>query len=62
MLMLQQWSGGAYPGFGFNDPEYSWVDYASQEGYPTLAIDRLGNGNSSHPNGITEVQCPAQAA
>lgn len=35
--------------------------WASHEGYPTLAIDRLGNGNSSHPNGVTVVQCPAQA-
>ncbi|KAF8863223.1 hypothetical protein BDZ45DRAFT_738558 [Acephala macrosclerotiorum] len=56
------WSGGGYPGFGFNDTEYSWVDYASQQGYPTFAFDRLGNGNSSHPNSITTVQCPAQAA
>lgn len=24
--------------------EYSWVTYANAQGYPTLAIDRLGNG------------------
>lgn len=35
--------------------------FASHEGYPTFAIDRLGNGNSSHPDAITVVQCPAQA-
>ncbi|KAE8450569.1 hypothetical protein EG329_006300 [Mollisiaceae sp. DMI_Dod_QoI] len=56
------WSGGGYPGFGFNGEEYSWVSYASKEGYPTFAFDRLGNGNSSHPNSIVDVQCPAQAA
>jgi pimeloyl-ACP methyl ester carboxylesterase len=37
------------------------VAYASHEGYPTFAFDRLGNGNSSHPDPITVVQCPAQA-
>lgn len=44
------------------DPQYSWIAYASSQGYPTLAIDRLGNGNSSHPDPILVVQCPAQAA
>ncbi|KUJ10286.1 uncharacterized protein LY89DRAFT_675142 [Mollisia scopiformis] len=56
------WSGGGSPGFGFDGDMYSWVSYASLQGYPTFAFDRLGNGNSSHPNGITVVQCPAQAA
>ncbi|CZR62399.1 uncharacterized protein PAC_12296 [Phialocephala subalpina] len=62
MLIFRQWSGRGYPGFGLNDPEYSWVEYASQQGYPTFAFDRLGNGNSSHPNSVAAVQCPAQAA
>jgi pimeloyl-ACP methyl ester carboxylesterase len=39
---------------------YSWADYAIEQGYPVLAIDRLGNGESDHPNSITVVQYPAQ--
>jgi pimeloyl-ACP methyl ester carboxylesterase len=31
---------------------YSYVDFARNEGYHTVAIDRLGCGNSSHPNPI----------
>lgn len=30
------------------------------QGYPTFAFDRLGSGNSSHPDPILAVQCPAQ--
>ncbi|KZP33550.1 hypothetical protein FIBSPDRAFT_847456 [Athelia psychrophila] len=29
---------------------YSYVDFARSEGYSTIAIDRLGAGNSSHPD------------
>ncbi|KAF7973732.1 hypothetical protein HWV62_14300 [Athelia sp. TMB] len=29
---------------------YSYVDFARNEGYSTLALDRLGAGNSSHPD------------
>lgn len=32
---------------------------ASKQGYPTLAIDRICNGNSSKPNGLTVCQLPA---
>lgn len=35
---------------------YSWVHYASREGYPTLSIDRLGTGKSTHANPVLEVQ------
>jgi pimeloyl-ACP methyl ester carboxylesterase len=35
------------------------VSYAANEGYATLAIDRLGNGQSSHPNALT-TQIPLQ--
>ncbi len=35
-----------FPGF---DGKYSYVDVASRAGYATLAIDRLGTGQSSHP-------------
>ncbi|CAG8972611.1 hypothetical protein HYALB_00005380 [Hymenoscyphus albidus] len=30
--------------------DYDWVHYANSRGYPTIAIDRLGNGQSSHPD------------
>ncbi|CZT43846.1 uncharacterized protein RSE6_03939 [Rhynchosporium secalis] len=56
------WSGGGYPGFGFDGDRYSWVSYASRQGYPTFAFDRLGNGNSSKPDGVAVVQMSAQAA
>ncbi|KAH8653243.1 Alpha/Beta hydrolase protein [Tricladium varicosporioides] len=38
---------------------YSWVDYASYQGYYSVAIDRVGNGLSSHPDPNTEAQYPA---
>ncbi|KAE9367308.1 alpha/beta-hydrolase [Stipitochalara longipes BDJ] len=57
--------GGTYTkGYWFGEyysQENSWVTYASSKGYATLTIDRLGNGNSSHPNPITTVQLPYQA-
>lgn len=42
------WFGLGYP-TGFNGDMYSTVAYASKQGYPTLAIDRIGVGNSTHP-------------
>lgn len=56
---LHYWSGQDFvtPYHGTN---YSWIAYASTQGYPTLAIDRLGNGLSDHPDPITVVQLPAQ--
>ncbi|EPE09769.1 alpha beta-hydrolase [Ophiostoma piceae UAMH 11346] len=41
---------------------YSWVDFASKNGYATLAIDRPGNGKSSIINPFTEAQIPFYAA
>ncbi|KAJ8124185.1 hypothetical protein ONZ43_g38 [Nemania bipapillata] len=35
---------------------YSWVKRMSHEGYPTLAIDLIGSGNSTFPDGLFEVQ------
>ncbi len=35
-----------FPGF---DGKYSYVDVANRGGYATLAIDRLGTGQSTHP-------------
>jgi pimeloyl-ACP methyl ester carboxylesterase len=52
-------SGDSYP--GFQAPKYSWIDYASTQGYPTLSIDRLGNGLSDHPDPILVAQTPLNA-
>lgn len=49
-----------FPGY---QPEiYSWVDFASKNGYPTLAIDRPGNGDSSRPDPFWQDQIPFHAA
>ncbi|EFX01970.1 ctr copper transporter family protein [Grosmannia clavigera kw1407] len=50
------WSALGFP--GYQPQNYSWVDFASKNGYATLAIDRPGNGNSSTPNPFTEAQIP----
>ena len=55
------WSGMGPPGHQFNGTVYSWIDYASKEGYPTLSVDRLCNGASSKPNGLLECQIPMDA-
>ena len=45
---------------GFPNPtfegEYSWVYHASSQGYATLAIDNLGNGDSERPDPVQMVQ------
>ena len=41
------WSALDLPGYETN---HSWIDYASKQGYPTLSVDRLGNGVSDHPD------------
>ena len=38
-------------------PGYSYVDAAANAGYATLAYNRLGVGNSSHPDPFQVVQC-----
>ncbi|KAI1261353.1 Alpha/Beta hydrolase protein [Xylariaceae sp. FL1019] len=35
---------------------YNWVRRMSREGYPTLAVDLVGNGNSTFPDGLLEAQ------
>jgi pimeloyl-ACP methyl ester carboxylesterase len=52
------WSALAFPGYQPN--HYSWIEYASNEGYPTLSIDRLGSGLSSHPDPVSVVQLPLE--
>jgi pimeloyl-ACP methyl ester carboxylesterase len=49
-----------WSGINFDGDNYSWIAYASQQGYATLSIDRLGAGTSDHPGGIAVVQLPAQ--
>ncbi|KAF5714095.1 alpha beta-hydrolase [Fusarium mundagurra] len=50
----------------FPDPykpdRYSWTEYANRKGYPTLTIDRLGTGKSSHPDPVLLVQAPYEIA
>ena len=55
------WFGLGYPN-GFDGDKYSTVDYASKQGYPTLAIDRIGVGNSTRPDPILEQQVPLEEA
>lgn len=57
------WSGEGLPGSAqqVNGTEYSWVDYASQQGYPTFSMDRICNGRSSHAEGL-ECQTTLNAA
>lgn len=56
-----EWSGldgdGYLPYHGSN---YSYVDFVTDLGYDSLAIDRLGNGLSDHPDPLLVVQLPAQ--
>lgn len=40
----------------YQPEKYSWVDAAHENGYPTLALDRLGAGQSSHPDPVNVVQ------
>ena len=55
----EYWSTGAWS--SYNSPEYSWTRYANEKGYYTLALDRLGNGQSSRPDPLQEVQLPLEA-
>lgn len=55
------WFGLGYPN-GFNGDMYSTVDYASKQGYPTLAIDRIGVGNSTHPDPVIGQQVNIETA
>jgi pimeloyl-ACP methyl ester carboxylesterase len=54
------WDGYSFEGTPHYGANYSWVHRASLLGYPTLSIDRLGNGLSAHPNPNDTVQLPAQ--
>lgn len=49
-----------YWDLSFDDYEYSYTNVALKYGYSTLAIDRLGIGNSSHGDPINEIQAPLE--
>ena len=55
------WFGLGYP-TGYDGNEYSTVDYASKQGYPTFVIDRIGVGNSTHPDPILQTQVNLEEA
>ena len=55
------WFGLSYP-TGYDGDMYSTVDYASKQGYPTLAIDRIGVGNSTRPDPILQQQVNLEEA
>ncbi|KAH7402850.1 Alpha/Beta hydrolase protein [Pyrenochaeta sp. MPI-SDFR-AT-0127] len=44
----------------YNNYNYSYVNNALENGYSTLAIDRLGIGNSSHGDPFNEIQAQAE--
>lgn len=51
------WNRGSW---GYGHPKYSWTQAMNRNGYATLAVDKLGNGNSSHPDPVYDVQLPLQ--
>ncbi|KAI9756203.1 MAG: mRNA cap guanine-N7 methyltransferase [Chaenotheca gracillima] len=52
----EYWSGDLW--HSSNSAKYSWTDFANRQGYATLEIDRLGNGESSHPDPAQFNQLP----
>ena len=62
----ESWTGlGGTPLFNpplapYQPAQYSWFEYANKLGYPTLAIDTLGDGASSRPDPILVAQIPYQ--
>ncbi len=55
--------GATYGRWVWDVPGYSWIDFfVARHGYPVLAVDRLGYGTSSHPNGnILTPRCQVQS-
>ncbi|KAI9761478.1 MAG: cis-prenyltransferase [Chaenotheca gracillima] len=54
------WAGGGY--HDFDGDRYSWIAYAASQGYASLSIDQLGNGQSSHLEPANVVQASLQEA
>ncbi|KAJ5083955.1 alpha/beta-hydrolase [Penicillium alfredii] len=40
---------------------YDWTRFATDKGYAALAIDRIGSGNSSHPDPLLDIQTSLEA-
>lgn len=53
------WSGLGLP--EVQAKPYDWTRYAAEKGYAVLTIDRLGAGNSSHPDPVFDVQASLEA-
>jgi pimeloyl-ACP methyl ester carboxylesterase len=49
-----------YWDLSYNDYNYSYVETAVRSGFATLAIDRLGIGNSSHGDPLNVIQAQAE--
>ena len=53
----EYWDRGSW---GYGDSKYSWTKAMNRNGYATLAVDKLGNGASLHPDPVYDVQLPLQ--
>ncbi|KAL8787189.1 MAG: hypothetical protein Q9195_007880 [Heterodermia aff. obscurata] len=53
----EYWNRGSW---GNGSTKYSWTQAMNRAGYSTLAVDRLGNGESSHPDPVYDVQLQLQ--
>ncbi|KAL6714367.1 hypothetical protein ACLMJK_007790 [Lecanora helva] len=53
----EYWDLGAW---GTGPSSNSWTRFMNNAGYATLAVDKLGNGASSHPDPVYDVQLPLQ--
>jgi hypothetical protein len=55
----EYWNGLTFPA-GYQGDTYSWIAYASKQGYATLSVDNLGSGDSDRPNGLLVTQMSLQ--
>lgn len=53
----EYWNRGSW---GNGSRKYSWTQAMNRAGYSTLAVDKLGNGESSHPDPLYDVQLQLQ--
>ena len=53
----EYWNRGSW---GNATLKYSWTYAMNLAGYSTLAVDKVGNGESSHPDPLYDVQLPLQ--
>jgi len=63
IVLPRRLNSGRYWDLSFNNFNYSYVDVATDVyGYCTLALDRLGIGNSSHGEPLNEIQAPLEVS